>query len=256
MGTADGFGGGVGDGHGPFFALTHQIQHPFQGSKDLTVVSSPKSEGMRLNLSSSEEVDVASLDQDETGDSSSQSIQYKELLELVIRAVEKLKIDWPDEKQKDHPKSKLDEHFLHSKTPPPSQSRPFFPNLHAEVVRSWERQYCAHIFCPNVSNYSNILGLKQHCYRVIPRVEQTLDSYLSPEGSTMAVLLVCQADLDRDKDEGEEVHSHDIRKLRRAADLSLRATKETARNIGRSMAALVATKRHLWLNLSDIRDGH
>lgn len=239
MGTADGFGGGVGDGHGPFFALTHQIQHPFQGSKDLTVVSSPKSEGMRLNLSSSEEVDVASLDQDETGDSSSQSIQYKELLELVIRAVEKLKIDWPDEKQKDHPKSKLDEHFLHSKTPD-----------------TWERQYCAHIFCPNVSNYSNILGLKQHCYRVIPRVEQTLDSYLSPEGSTMAVLLVCQADLDRDKDEGEEVHSHDIRKLRRAADLSLRATKETARNIGRSMAALVATKRHLWLNLSDIRDGH
>ena len=46
----------------------------------------------------------------------------------------------------------------------------------------------------------------------------------------------------------------EIRELRRATDLSLRATKETARAIGRSMAALVATERHLWLNLADIKD--
>ncbi len=41
--------------------------------------------------------------------------------------------------------------------------------------------------------------------------------------------------------------------LRRATHLSLSATKETARSIGRSMAALVATERHLWLNLSNIK---
>lgn len=45
-----------------------------------------------------------------------------------------------------------------------------------------------------------------------------------------------------------------IKKLRRATDLSLRATKETAHAIGPSMAALVATERHLWLNLSDIKE--
>lgn len=52
-------------------------------------------------MSSSKEFDVMSLEQDETGDSSPQSIQYEELLEVVVRAVEKLKIDWPDERQED-----------------------------------------------------------------------------------------------------------------------------------------------------------
>ncbi|CAM4567152.1 unnamed protein product [Leuciscus chuanchicus] len=46
----------------------------------------------------------------------------------------------------------------------------------------------------------------------------------------------------------------DIKELRRATDLSLRATKETARAIGHSMAALAATERHLWLNLSGIKE--
>lgn len=36
--------------------------------------------------------------------------------------------------------------------------------------------------------------------------------------------------------------------------LSLWATKETARAIGRSTAALLTTERHLWLNLSEIKD--
>ncbi len=52
-------------------------------------------------MSSSKEFDVMSLEQDETGDTSPQSIQYEELLEVVVRAVEKLKIDWPDERQED-----------------------------------------------------------------------------------------------------------------------------------------------------------
>ncbi|XP_038554603.1 uncharacterized protein LOC119888200 [Micropterus salmoides] len=40
---------------------------------------------------------------------------------------------------------------------------------------------------------------------------------------------------------------------RRATDLALRVTKEMACSIGRSMAALVVTERHLWLNLSSIQ---
>lgn len=39
-----------------------------------------------------------------------------------------------------------------------------------------------------------------------------------------------------------------------ALNLSLRATKEMARAIDRSMAALVAMKRHPWLNLSGIKE--
>lgn len=42
--------------------------------------------------------------------------------------------------------------------------------------------------------------------------------------------------------------------LQRATDLSLRASKQTAHGIGRFMSALVAMERHLWLNLTGIKD--
>ncbi len=71
---------------------------------------------------------------------------------------------------------------------------------------------------------------------------------------TMAVLQAYQADLLKELDEGEGFRAEDIGELCKAADLSLRATKETASAIGRSMAALVAAERHLWLTLSDIKD--
>ncbi|XDV35947.1 hypothetical protein PO909_005809 [Leuciscus waleckii] len=62
----------------------------------------------------------------------------------------------------------------------------------------------------------------------------------------MAVLQAYQADLLGDIDRSEGVSPDEIRELRRATDLSLRATKETARAIGRSMAALVATPHTVW----------
>ncbi len=123
----------------------------------------------------------------------------------------------------------------------------------------------------------------------MPRVEQTLASYLSPGVAsslkapvlpskplrttsalvgkgyaaagqagaclhTMSVLQAYQADLLKELDEGEQIKSDDIVELRRTADLALHATKETARAIGRCMAALVAAERHLWLTLSDMKD--
>ncbi len=71
---------------------------------------------------------------------------------------------------------------------------------------------------------------------------------------TMAALQAYQAELLGDLDEEDTIKSDDITELRRATDLSLRATKETAKAIGRSMAALVVTERHLWLNRSQIKD--
>ncbi len=52
----------------------------------------------------------------------------------------------------------------------------------------------------------------------------------------------------------ERIGSDDIKELWRVTDLSLWATKETAIAIGHSMAAVVATERHLWMNLSDTKD--
>ncbi len=53
---------------------------------------------------------------------------------------------------------------------------------------------------------------------------------------------------------GRSIDEEAFLELRRATDLSLRATKQTARAIGRSMAAMVSTERHLWLNLTGIKD--
>ncbi|XP_067245130.1 uncharacterized protein, partial [Chanodichthys erythropterus] len=123
----------------------------------------------------------------------------------------------------------------------------------------------------------------------MPRVEETLAGYLSPESAsslktptlptkplkttsglvgkayaaagqaaaclhTMSLLQAYQADLLGEVENSGEATYECIQEIRMATDLALRATKETAKEIGRSMAALVAPERHLWLNLSDIRE--
>ncbi len=59
---------------------------------------------------------------------------------------------------------------------------------------------------------------------------------------SMSVSQAYKADLLKELDEGEQVKSDDIVELRRTADFALHATKETARAIGRSIAALVGNK--------------
>ncbi len=71
---------------------------------------------------------------------------------------------------------------------------------------------------------------------------------------TRAVLRVYQADLLKELDEREELRPDHFTELRRTADLSLRTSKETVRATGRSMAALMAVERHLWLTLSDVKE--
>ncbi len=71
---------------------------------------------------------------------------------------------------------------------------------------------------------------------------------------TMAGGRPYQADVLKEMDEGTGLTPEAVKELRRATDLALRATKHTARAVGRSMAASVAAKRHLWLNLTEIRE--
>ncbi len=63
-----------------------------------------------------------------------------------------------------------------------------------------------------------------------------------------------QADVLKEMDEGTGLTPEAVKELRRATDLALRATKHTARAVGCSMAASVAAERHLWLNLTEIRE--
>ncbi|XP_047674661.1 polymeric immunoglobulin receptor-like [Tachysurus fulvidraco] len=52
----------------------------------------------------------------------------------------------------------------------------------------------------------------------------------------------------------EETCLEVVSEIHRATDLALCATKQTARSIGRAMAALVAMERRLWLSLTNIKD--
>ncbi|KAK3523851.1 hypothetical protein QTP70_010462 [Hemibagrus guttatus] len=130
--------------------------------------------------------------------------------------------------------------------------------------------------------------MDEHSYAALPKVEETLAGYLSPTLAawrklalpfkpcraisalvgkaytaagqagaslhTMAVLQANQADLLRELDCGKVLSPDAVSELRRATDPALRATKQTAHAIGHSMAVLVATERHLWLNLLGIKN--
>ncbi len=248
--------------------------------------TSPQAAAAAFLRSSSEEIGTENVEYVATP----LSPQYEELVEVVTRAAAKLKLDWPAECPVEPQRGRLDERFLRFKTSPPHRSLPFFPDLHTEVSRSWGKPFSARLFVPSLDYYGNVMGTSERGYRAMPRVEQTLASYLSPDAAsslkaptlptkplrtssallgkgyvaagqagaclhTMAVLQAYQADLLKELDEGEGFSAEDIRELRKSADLSLRATKETALAIGRSMAALVAAERHLWFgSLSDIKD--
>ncbi len=176
---------------------------------------------------------------------------------------------------------------------PQRWSLPFFGDLHDEVARSWNRPYSSCVFVPSTSIYSTIVDAKARGYMVMPQIEETIslleEGYLSPGSSsslkkatlptkpcrvtsslvgkafqaagqagaalhTMAVLQAYQADLLKDLSTGGSIDEEAFLELRRATDLSLCATKQTARAIGHSMAAMVSTERHLWLKLTGIKD--
>lgn len=63
---------------------------------------------------------------------------------------------------------------------------------------------------------------------------------------TIAILQAYQDDLLKDLDEGNGVGPDIVKELHWVTDFPLRSTKK--------MAALVATERHLWLNLSGIKE--
>ncbi len=71
---------------------------------------------------------------------------------------------------------------------------------------------------------------------------------------SMALLQAYQAELLKELDEGEGITPEAVKELRRATNLALGATKHTARAVGRSMAGMVTVERHLWLNLTEIKE--
>ncbi len=110
---------------------------------------------------------------------------YEELLEVVTRAVARLKLDWPQEHETPK-RSKLDDRFLSGGRGEGTQRRslPFFGDLHDELVRSWNKPYLSRVFVPSTSIYSTIVDAEARGYRMMPQVEETLAGYLSPGTSS------------------------------------------------------------------------
>ncbi len=61
-------------------------------------------------------------------------------------------------------------------------------------------------------------------------------------------------DVLKEMDEGTGLTPEAVKELHRATDLALRDNKHTACAVGRPMAGSVAAERHLWLNLTEIRE--
>lgn len=219
------------------------------------------------------------------------SPSYSELLDVVSRAVGKLGLDWEVDKAEAQPSSKLDDRFLTSRTPTqPRRPLPFFPDLHQEVSRSWKQPFSARITNAAAADFATVSDMANHGYTMMPPVEETLAEHLAPSSAaawksrpllpskacrvtsslvgksymaagqaaaslhSMAVLQAYQAELLKELDEGEGITPEAVKELRRATDLALRATKHTARAVGRTMAGLISVERHLWLNLTDIKE--
>ncbi len=213
------------------------------------------------------------------------SAAYSELVDVLSHATEKLVLDWPDEPRESRA-SKLDERFLsgaHSK--PERRKLPFFSNLHREISSSWKQPFSSRLTNAAAADFTNLVGSVEQGYTAMPVIEDTLASHLSPSLApswksrpllpstsaligksyiaacqagmalhTMAILQAYQADVLKEMDQGTGLTPEAMKELRRATDLALRATKHTARAVGRSMAASVAAERHLWLNLTEIRE--
>ncbi len=54
--------------------------------------------------------------------------------------------------------------------------------------------------------------------------------------------------------EGAGLTPEAVKELCKTTDLALRVTKHTVRAVGCPVAGLVAAERHLWLNLTEIRE--
>ncbi len=69
----------------------------------------------------------------------------------------------------------------------------------------------------------------------------------------MAMLQVHQANALKQVHEGS-TDSGLMQELRTATDFALRATKVTARSLGKAMSTMVVQEHHLWLNLAEMKD--
>ncbi len=212
-----------------------------------------------------------------------------EMVAMLARAAESVGLEWRPPPCPEP--SRLDDWFLGvaragSQGPTPV---PFFPEVHDELTGTWTAPFTARNHSSGSSSFATLDGGAARGYTEVPPVERSVAMQLCPRTAStwrgnpllpsracrhssaltgsayaacgeaasalhaMALLQVHQAKALRDLHEG----GHDpgvLSELRTATDLALRATKVTARSLGRAMSTMVVQERHLWLCLADMKE--
>ncbi len=212
-----------------------------------------------------------------------------EMVAMLARAAESVGLEWRPPPCPEP--SRLDDWFLGvaragSQGPTPV---PFFPEVHDELTGTWTAPFTARNRSSGSSSLATLDGGAARGYTEVPPVERSVAMQLCPRTAStwrgnpllpsracrhssaltgsayaacgeaasalhaMALLQVHQAKALRDLHEG----GHDpgvLSELRTATDLALRATKVTARSLGRAMSTMVVQERHLWLCLADMKE--
>ncbi len=155
-----------------------------------------------------------------------------------------------------------------------------FPDLHHNVSRSWKQPFSSRLTNAAAADFTNLVDSVEQGYAAVPVVEDMLAVHLSPNSNpswksrpllpskpcrttsaligksymaagqagaalhTMAIFHAYQVEVLKKMDEGGGVTPEAVKELRRATDLALHATKHKAR----------VAERHLWLNLTEIRE--
>ncbi|XP_051551627.1 uncharacterized protein LOC127439454 isoform X2 [Myxocyprinus asiaticus] len=177
----------------------------------------------------------------------------------------------------------LDDWFLgsrrRSKQPRPAPV-PFFPEVHEELTKSWEATFTARPRFRSSPALTTLDGgeargytalevhlcpqsattwrgrpklLSKPCRFTSSLTAKTYSAAVQATSAlhTMALLQVHQAKALKELHEGSSDPDL-MQELCSETDLALRATKVTARSLGRTMATLVVQECHFWLNLIEM----
>ncbi len=164
-----------------------------------------------------------------------------------------------------------------------------FPEVHEELTSSWMAPFTARSRSSASSVLTTLDGGVARGYAGIPQVEWAVAVHLCPRNvatwrnrprllskdckltaafaakaysaagqaasalHAMAILQVHQAKALKQVHEGSTDPGL-MQELRTATDFALRATKVTARSLGKAMSTMVVQERHLWLNLAEMKD--
>ncbi len=214
---------------------------------------------------------------------------HPEMVDMLARATESVGLEWRPPPCPEP--SKLDDWFLGvaragSQGPTPV---PFFLEVHDQLTGTWTAAFTVRNRSSGSSSLATLDGGAVRGYTEVPPVERLVAMQLCPRTAStwhgnpllpsracrhssaltgsaytacgeaasalhaMALLQVHQAKALRDLHEGGH-YPEVLSELRTATDLALRATKFTARSLGRAMSTMVVQERHLWLCLADMKE--